>query len=113
MARLLIFNLPRAADTAAVRALIDAWRSTQGNSLRTAAGFRGSPAAAGTRARVDPVIALHTITGAQGELFAVVHLPDTRRQARELARHLNGRSHVGDLAAPRPLWSWLPAMAWT
>lgn len=95
--RLLIFNLPPQADVATVRALVDACRLA-------------SPVALPDRAA--PAIALHTIPGAERELFAVVHLPDTRSHARALARHLNGCRQVGGLPVPRPLWSWLPAMAW-
>jgi hypothetical protein len=105
MSRLLIFNLPRTADHAAVRALVDAWRAKQRH-------LPGPHAPADAPDAPAPVIALHTIDGAQGELFAVVHLRDDRRQARALARHLNGCRHVGGLEAPRPLWSWLPIMAW-
>lgn len=96
MSRLLIFNLPREADLDAVRALVDGWRPA------------GHAAAGASQA----TIALHTIPGADRELFAVVQLAEDRGQAWALARHLNGCRHVGGLPVPRPLWSWLPAMAW-
>ncbi len=96
MPRLLIFNLPREASAETVNALLAGCCRPPG-----AAAHAGAPA-----------IELHTIPGVASELFAVVHLPDDRRRAWALARHLNGRRQVAGLAMPRPLWSWLPAMAW-
>ncbi len=55
---------------------------------------------------------LHDIPGADDERFAVVHLGTGRRQARDLVRHLNACRHLDGQALPRPLWSWLPVMAW-
>lgn len=97
MPRLLIFNLPREADAQAVRALVDGGRCR-------------SPAAPGV---ADAAVDLHTIPGADRELFAVVHLADDPHHAGELARHLNGCRQLGGLTLPRPLWTWLPVMAWT
>lgn len=96
MSRLLIFNLPREADREAVHALVDGWCTLHHEE------------AAGSRASIH----LHAIPGADREQFAVVHLPGDRRLAWALASHLNGCRRLGRLPLRRPLWSWLPAMAW-
>lgn len=93
--RVLIFNLPRQAGDAVVRALVD----------------RAVPAAARPPGP-GPGIEMHTIPGTDGERFAVVHMGGGWREAGEIARHLNGCRHVGGQVLARPLWSWLPVMAW-
>lgn len=97
MSRLLIFNLPRGASTDEVRQLLD--------------HVSGPVHAAAARERALAV-RLHPVPGADDESFAVVQLAPDSTLARTLARHLNGRRLVGWRAAPRPLWVWLPVMAW-